>query len=349
MARLSLELLEGMRARGIAPSVAERIVKQLGAFANYGFPESHAASFALLVYASAYLKRHYTPEFYAALLNAQPMGFYPIGTLVGDARRHGVEVRRPDVTKSRWNATLEESVGGPHRLALRLGLRLVRGLGKNARESLEPVLGTPIASIEDFAERTALDRRSLTRLARAGAFDGLAGDRRRALWEVLRVAERVAGPLAPRAPAEATPPPLVAPSPADATRDDYAVVGASAAHHPMEFLRAWLAERQVPPLGDLDARPPGPVRVAGLVNSRQRPATAKGFVFLSIEDETGMCNVIVSPGLFEREHEVIVNQPVILVHGELERRHDVVNVKARHIEALVPPAGAGNSKSHDFH
>ncbi len=349
MARLSLELLEGMQARGIAPPVAERIVKQLGAFANYGFPESHAASFALLVYASAYLKRHYTPEFYAALLNAQPMGFYPIGTLVGDARRHGVEIRRPDVTRSRWNSTLEESVGGPHRLALRLGLRLVRGLGPGAQKALEPLLGTKIASIEALAERTRLDPRSLTRLARAGALDALSGDRRRALWEVLRVARPTAGPLAPRPAAEETPPALEAPSPEGATRADYAATGTSAAHHPMEFLRQWLAERQIPSLGELEGRSPGPVRIAGLVNSRQRPATAKGFVFLSLEDETGMCNVIVSPQLFAREHEIITRQPVILVHGELERRHDVINVKARHVEALSPPISATDTKSHDFH
>jgi error-prone DNA polymerase len=349
MARLSLELLTGMEARGIDRGVAERIVKQLGAFASYGFPESHAASFALLVYASAYLKRHYTPEFYAALLNAQPMGFYPIGTIVGDARRHGVEVRRPDVTESRWNATLEASVGGPHRLAVRLGLRLVRGLGGGAREALEKVLGTPIVSIEDFAQRTGLDARSLTRLARAGALDTLAGDeadRRRALWEVLRVARPVAGPLAPRTPAGPDGERLSKPTARDEIRDDYAMTGASATGHPMEVLRDWLAEQNIPVIATLDTMREGPIRVAGLVNSRQRPATAKGFVFLSLEDETGMCNVIVSPQLFTREHDVIVNQPLLLVHGALERRHDVVNIKAAHLEALPNTTLAGRTKGH---
>ncbi len=349
MARLSLELLQGMEERGIAPDVAERIVKQLAAFASYGFPESHAASFALLVYASAYLKRHYTPEFYAAILNAQPMGFYPVGSLVADARRHRVEVRPPDVTRSRWNATLEPAAGGPHPSAVRLGIRMVRGLGGKAREAIERLgAGPPPRTIEEVARRTALPRRSLEMLARAGALDALARDRRHALWEVLRVGRPPAGPLAPHPPAEPAQPPLPAIGEAEATRDDYATTGASARRHPMELLRAWLSSAGIPPLGALRRHPEGPVRVAGLVNSRQRPATAKGFVFLSLEDETGMANVIVSPRLFDRERDVIVDHPALLVHGTLERRHDVVHVKARRFEPLRPPPGASFAKSHDF-
>ncbi|MBW2461033.1 MAG: error-prone DNA polymerase [Deltaproteobacteria bacterium] len=343
-ARLSRELLAGMRRRGLRRSVRERIAKLLRTFASYGFPESHAASFALLVYASAYLKRHYTPEFYAALLNAQPMGFYPVGTVVTDARRHGIELRRPDVTKSLWDATLEPASRGPHAFALRLGLRIVRGIGPRARLALEGVLGRGIESIEAFARDSGLDAHTLTRLARAGAFDGLAGDRRRALWEVLRIARPVAGPLAPHHPAEAQAPEFPPLAPAVETREDYASLGTSAERHPMEFHRDWLAAHDVPPLGALPDRPPGPVRVAGLINSLQRPATAKGFVFLSLEDETGMVNVVVSPTLFARHHDVITRRPVLLVDGSLERRHDVVNIKAAGIQPLPRSSVAGGSR-----
>ncbi|MEM1418508.1 MAG: error-prone DNA polymerase, partial [Myxococcota bacterium] len=185
MARLSLELLQGMEARGIGRDVGERIVKQLAAFASYGFPESHAASFALLVYASAYLKANHAPAFYAAILDAQPMGFYPVGSLIADARRHGVEVRRPCVLRSGWLSVLEPAApGGAHARALRLGLRLVSGLGAKASERLEAALAKrPFRSVAHFAETSGLPRKALAQLARAGAFDALAGDRRQALWQ----------------------------------------------------------------------------------------------------------------------------------------------------------------------
>lgn len=346
MARLSLELLQGMEKNGIPRDIAERIVKQLAAFASYGFPESHAASFALLVYASAWIKRHRTPEFYASILNAQPMGFYPIGSLVADARRHRVEVRAPDVARSEWLCTLEPAASGPHPLALRLGLRLVHGLGARARAAIERALAArAVGSIESFAHASGLGRPALERLARAGAFDSLAGDRRRALWEVLRVARPLAGPLDVRA-ADPFPPVLSPPTEAEATFEDYAVIGASATRHPIEFLRDRLTAWGVPAIGALRTRRPGPVRVAGLVTSRQRPATAKGFVFLSLEDETGMANVVVSPKLFAERRDVIVDHPVLLVEGTLERAHDVTNVIARDVHALADLPGAS---SHDFH
>jgi error-prone DNA polymerase len=334
-----------MEQRGISREVAERIVKQLTAFANYGFPESHAASFALLVYASTWMKAHHAPEFYCAILNAQPMGFYPIGTLVADARRHGVRIRGADVTLSDWDSTLE----GPE-LALRLGVRLVRGLGPRAQAAFERARATPgaLASIESFARATELPVASLVALARAGAFDSLAADRRRALWEVLRVGRAPAGPLDRRGD-DPLPVELAPVEPAEATMEDYALLGASPELHPMQHLRDRLQRAGIPTIAELATRPPGPIRIAGLVNSRQRPMTAKGFVFLSLEDETGMCNIIVSPRLFEREHAVIAHAPVLLVIGELEKRHGTINVKARTCRPIRDVPGARGAKSHDFH
>jgi error-prone DNA polymerase len=349
MASLSHELVRGMEGNGITRPTAERIVKQLTAFASYGFPESHAASFALLVYASAYLKRHYAPEFYAAILNAQPMGFYPVGSLVNDARRHGVEVRPPDVLHSGWDATLEPSTAAPFPFALRLGLRMIRGLGPTAREGLDRARrANAYDSLDAFAHASALPRAALEALARAGALDPLlkSGEgRRKALWEVLRVARPRAGPLdlRPGDPVPATLPPLDA---HDAVAADYATTGASARRHPMGFLRAQLDGAAIPALGALDGHPAGHVRVAGLVNSRQRPATAKGFVFLSLEDETGMVNVVVSPRLFADRRDVIVGHSILWVTGHLERHQGALGIRAETIEPLPAHIAA---PSHDFH
>jgi error-prone DNA polymerase len=346
MPRLSLELMQGMLDNGIPRRTAERIVKQLVAFANYGFPESHAASFALLVYASAYFKRHYAPEFYAAILNAQPMGFYPVGSLIQDARRHGVQVRPIDVLHSRWDTTLEPCDAPPQPSALRLGLRLIKGLGPKARDAIERARRTDaLGSIEQLAHVSALPRASLEALARAGALDSLVdGTRRDALWEALRVARPRAGPLDLR-PGDPAPAPLPPLDEADAVAIDYALTGASARRHPMELLRPSLEHAGVPPLGALAHHPPGPVRVAGLVNSRQRPATAKGFVFLSLEDETGMVNVIVSPRLFKERRDVIVGHAMLVVHGHLERHQGALGVRA---EIIEPLATAIHAPSHDF-
>jgi error-prone DNA polymerase len=349
MARLSLELMQGMERNGIARRTAERIVKQLTAFAHYGFPESHAASFALLVYASAYLKRHYAPEFYAAILNAQPMGFYPVGSLVSDARRHGVEIRPPDVVHSHWDCTLEPTRTASHPFALRLGLRMVHGLGPAAREGLERARRTKACdSIEAFAHASALPRASLQALAQAGALDSLlppGRDRRVALLDVLRVARPRAGPLDVR-PGDPHPPTLPPMTVAEGVAADYATTGASAHRHPMELLRPRLAQAGMPPLEALACHPNGSVRVAGLVNSRQRPGTAKGFVFLSLEDETGMVNVVVSPRLFAERRDVIVGHPMLVVAGELERHQGAINIRADTIEALP---GHVRAASHDFH
>ncbi len=349
MTRIAHELLQGMERNGITRDVAESIVKQLAAFASYGFPESHAASFALLVYASAYLKRHYAPEFFVALLNAQPMGYYPVGTILGDARRFGVELRGPDINASSWESTLEETSNGPHPFALRLGLGRVRGLGKGTRAQLvEAQRQRPFSSIGDLIGASGLERRSLLALARAGAFDALYGDRRRALWEALRVTRPRGGPL-DRPALDLHPAPLAPPTPAEETLSDYATLGGSPRTHPIAFLARRRERAGMPTLAGLHRWPAGPVRVVGLVNSRQRPATAKGFVFLSIEDETGMANVVVSPRVFACYRDILSHSPVLYVEGVLEREQGTLNILAAVFKPVRRVPGAESAGSHDFH
>lgn len=346
MARIALELLQGMQRNGIERDIAERIVKQLAAFASYGFPESHAASFALLVYASAYLKRHYPTEFYTALLNAQPMGFYPVGTILADARRHGVKVLGPDINASFWESSLEPHTEG---LALRLGFRRVHGLGDKAQEAVEAALSArPFADVEAFVRATQLSSRKLVSLARAGAFDSLASDRRRALWEVLRLTRPRAGPLDVPAP-DPHIVPIEAPSDAQRALDDYATLAGSPDLHPIAFLAERRRAAKMPTIAELRTWPVGRVRIVGLVIARQRPETAKGFVFLAIEDETGMANVVIRPDVFDRQADIIVENPVLYVEGELERKHDVVNVIGRVFKPVRKVPGAEEVKAHDFH
>jgi error-prone DNA polymerase len=383
MAAICQKMIDGMRANGIAEETATRIYNQINAFADYGFPESHAASFALLVYASAYLKHYYAPEFTCAILNAQPMGFYSVGTLIEDARRHGVVVRPVDVTRSGWDATLELQGGGmgngesgrhtpratmratrpvpdspfPHP-ALRLGLRSITGLGPAARDAFEQARAQgPFTSLEDVVRRTRLDRRALRVLAESGALDALVADepdprrrRRVALWRVLAAERGDAGPLAP-AREEVGPPPVPALLPFELTAADYKLTGLSLAGHPMLHLREHLAPNGIRTARELlgRGRDGEAVGFAGLVICRQRPGTAKGFVFLSIEDETGIVNVVVTPQRFERQALLISRTPLLLVRGVLQVEGRVVNIRARSFRALEAPVGAEHARSHDFH
>ena len=374
MAAICQKMIDGMEANGIAPDVAQRIYNQINAFADYGFPESHAASFALLVYASAYLKHYYAPEFTAAILNAQPMGFYAPGTLVEDARRHGVEVRPADLTCSQWDATLEPRAiptaspkvipqAAPQHVAaapaVRLGLRSVRGLGAAAREKLERALVEgAFTSIEDVVQRTGLDRRALRHLAEAGTLDGLLPrepdlrKRRAALWAVLDAARGDAGPLAPRRqPSAASAAPLPAMSRVELTEADYRMTGISLAGHPMSHVRDVLVPNGVRSARDLllNGRDGETMATAGLVICRQRPGTAKGFVFLTLEDETGLINVVVTPQRFERQALLISQTPLLLVRGVLQVEEKVVNVRAKQFRALQAAVGAEFAQGHDFH
>ena len=377
MAAICQRMLDGMAKNGIASADADRIFNQINGFADYGFPESHAASFALLVYASAYLKHYYAPEFTAAILNAQPMGFYAPGTLVEDARRHGVEVRPVDVTRSGWEATLEKREAPPARRrgttwrahpaptqrrprAVRLGLRSVRGLGATARDRLEQALAEgPFTSIDDVVRRSGLDQRGLRHLAEAGAFDALlpqepdVRQRRAALWTLLDAARGDAGPLAPRRRvAESA---SIAPVPAmtrvELTEADYRMTGISLAGHPMSHVRSLLEPSGVRSARDLlrNGRDGERIATAGLVICRQRPGTAKGFVFLTLEDETGLVNVVVTPQRFERQALLISRTPLLLVRGVLQVEQKVVNVRAQQFRALQAAVGAEFAKRHDFH
>jgi len=383
MSAICQKLIDGMKQNGIAEDIALRIYNQINAFADYGFPESHAASFALLVYASAYLKHYYAPEFTAAILNAQPMGFYAPGTLIEDAKRHGVTVRPIDIRHSQWDHTLARRQNGGQP-SVRLGLRLINGLGSKAQELFDAARAAgPFTSIEDFVHRTRFDRRSLRHIAMAGACDGFLKTepnlqrRREALWEVLDAARGPAGPLAPRtppgarrAPAENGPaakprprtgvrrlPPM---SPGELTEADYRMTGVSLNGHPMLHLRPLMKPNGVLSAADLqqgvrDDRGGGPiadgreVAVAGLVICRQRPGTAKGFVFLTLEDETGMVNVVVTPKRFEQQALLISTTPLLLVRGILQIEQGVINVRANRFRGLQAELGAEFARSHDFH
>jgi error-prone DNA polymerase len=394
MSAICEKLVVGMQRNGIDEETARKIYNQINAFADYGFPESHSASFALLVYASAYLKHYYAPEFTAALLNAQPMGFYAPGTIIEDARRHGVKVRPVDVTRSGWDSTLESrdagratrdagrslqaqaappapvpSSGIPQLFprpasrvahpALRLGIRLVRGLGPAAREQLQQALGQggPFRSIHDLVARAGLDQRALRALAESGALDAFVPDepvarrRRTALWRMLEAERGDAGPLAPAAPDLTVPAHMPAMAPVELTAADYRMTGISLLGHPMVHLRDVLQPNGVLTAREVNALPDASrnVAIAGLVICRQRPGTAKGFVFLTLEDETGLVNVVVTPKRFERQALMISTARLLLVRGSLQVEQSVVNLRGDHFRELKIEVGQNGTRSRDFH
>ena len=375
MADICQKMIDGMRANGIAEDVALRIYNQINAFADYGFPESHAASFALIVYASAYLRHYYAPEFLCAMLNAQPMGFYAPGTLIEDARRHGVRVRPVDITRSLWDHTLEPGEGRNAAPVVRLGLRSVLGLGGQARTKIETaqqedggrrakapqqslsssILHPPsFSSVSDFVARTRLDRRALRALAEAGAFDAFVQDeppnrrRRVALWRVLEAEREAPGPLAlfPESTVPAVLPGFSAP---ELTEADYRLTGLSLNGHPMRHVRALLQPNGVRTAREIHTMQDGdPVAHAGLVICRQRPGTAKGFVFLTLEDETGTINVVITPQRFEEQAMLISRTPLLLVRGTLQVESGVFNIRAQTFVALKAGAGEDAVRGHNY-
>ena len=372
MERLRARLYEGMAERGITGEVADEIYAKLAAFANFGFPESHSVSFAYLVYASAWLKRYYPAAFCAALLNAQPMGFYSPHTLVQDARRHGVEVRGPDVNASAADATLEpgrhldtdsrgnspqpvfgeapgalasssRSMGeraadgapatwGERGPAVRLGLSSVRHLGADLAERI--AAGRPYASMEDLARRSGAPLHVLEALATAGAFGCFGLGRRPALWGAGAVAQTGADRLDGIVTGvEAPTLPLL--SPREEAHADLWATGIAADGHPTRFVRDHLDALGVVPAERLVDVPDGDrVLVAGVVTHRQRPATASGTTFVNLEDETGLINVICSKGCWTRYRQVALSGPALLVRGTLEKVEGVVNVVADKLEVL---------------
>jgi error-prone DNA polymerase len=360
MALMRARLLDGMANNGITGPVADEIAHKLEAFADFGFPESHSVSFAYLVYASSWMKLHYPAEFTAALLNAQPMGFYSPHTIVRDARRHGVEVLGPDLNRSRTQCTLEARtdggsgwpVPGPWHadestLAVRIGLRYVRNLGDGLLERIEAERTTQgsFRNLEDFARRTGATTDAIEGLATAGAFGCLGLSRREALWAAAALREArpdklpglVTGLEAPALPG------MTAQEEAAA---DLWSMGLSPAAHPTEFTRPALDERGVVPIAALvGVAPQSVVEVAGVVTHRQRPGTAQGVIFINLEDETGLLNVICSPGLWRRYRRVARTSAALLIQGVLEKHQGVTNLVAHRLAPL--PTGA-TPRSRDF-
>ena len=342
MKQIEGKLRAGMTKQGITGAAAEQIVQSIAAFALYGFPESHAASFALLVYASAYLKAHFPAAFYTAMLNNQPMGFYHPATLVKDAQRRGVRFASIDVQRSYWSCVVE--VDG----AIRLGLRYVTGLreevGRAIEQGLEARVRIPnpesrvrFRSLEDLIARTGLRRDELATLAEIGALNSFGYDRRSALWQIERVV-RPSGELFEQkstVDSRRSSSPLLSMTPAERLVADYAGTGLTVGPHPMAFRRDELALRGVLRAIDLPRTRNGRrVRVAGAVITRQRPGTAKGFVFLTLEDETGIANVIIQPDLYATQRMIIVEEPFLLVEGVLQIQDGVTSVKADRLQGL---------------
>ncbi|HLI40349.1 MAG TPA: OB-fold nucleic acid binding domain-containing protein, partial [Streptosporangiaceae bacterium] len=326
VAGLRRRLLAGLAARGIPAAVAEDIYAKILAFSSYGFPESHAISFAYLVYASAYLKRYYPAAFTAALLRNQPMGFYAPHTLINDAKRHGVTVRGVDVNASGALAVLE---GDPP--AIRLGLSGVRGLGRAAAERV--AAGRPYRDLADFAARTGLPAAVLEALASAGAFGCFGTGRRAALWAAGAAATVRDGQL-PGTATGLTAPPLPAMTPAEETLAEAWAAG-SYGTHPVAHVRAALAARGVRAVSAALAAAGGAaVAVAGLVTHRQRPPTARGVVFLSLEDETGLLNVICPPAVWARHRRAAAAAPAVCVRGRIERSGGAVSLVAAAVRPL---------------
>ena len=362
-------LVDGMRERGYSETFARRLFRQILGFGEYGFPESHAASFALLVYVSAWLKHHHPSAFTCALLNSQPMGFYSPRQLIDDLRRHGGEVRPVDVCRSAWDCTLEnnrvfsakaqskkhektplrlcgEKTGSP---ALRLGLRLVKGLSRSGAERLLAVRDRrPFADVDDLARRARLSRRDMEALAAAGALASLAGHRHRARWACAAV-DRLPPLLADAGPTEAIPL-LKAPTEGEDLIADHGSLGLSLGRHPLALLRSRLQRLALLDAARLRSCPHGrQVRTAGLVTGRQRPGSASGTIFVTLEDETGITQVIVWPQLAQRQRATLLNARLLAVEGELQREGEVLHLIARRLEDHSHLLGTLPVKSRDFH
>ncbi|MES1925146.1 error-prone DNA polymerase [Salinisphaera sp. T31B1] len=346
-------LKSGMAANGYDEAFADRIFEQIKGFGSYGFPESHAVSFALLVYVSSYLKCHEPAAFAAALLNSQPMGFYAPAQIVADVRRHDVIVRGVDVRHSSWECTLEDGPGQPASArrppALRLGLCLVKGLAPAAGQRLVAARQRRgFDSVADLVTRAALDRRARDALARADALQGLAGHRHAAQWQI--AAANVHDDLFADLPAPETPTKLPAPREAADIVADYAATGLTLRRHPMALLRSRLDATGVLDAARFGERPNGQaVHVAGIVTMRQRPGSAKGTTFITLEDETGHVNVIVHRGLLDRYRIAVLSARLLRVLGTMQRAGPVTHCVARHLVDDSRLLGALDTRSRDFH
>jgi len=336
-------LVTRMSAKGIAPEFAERVFQQIRGFGEYGFPESHAASFALLAYATSYLRSHFHAEFACALLNSLPMGFYSAATIVDDAKRHGIEVRSVDVLRSGWDCTIEDG-------AVRIGMKFVKGSKRSDFDAVESARRErAFESVEDFARRASVDRGVSTRLAESGAFESIGGRPRRGnLWSA----------LSPTGPSDAAPGLASAEDAPDfASLDsfetigwDYRATGLSARGHPLEPLRARLAGRGLPEAREVARMPHGSrVRYAGLVICRQRPGTASGVLFMTLEDETGFVNLVVWPNVFDEGSVLVRTASFLGVVGKVQNEKGVVHVVADRFFVPELESEPAAPRSHDFH
>ncbi len=378
------KLRAGMTRNGIHGETQEQIIQSITSFALYGFPESHAASFALIAYASAYLKCHYLAAFTAALLNNQPMGFYHPATIVKDAQRHGLKVLPMDVTRSDWKCTLEPSAIS-HQPSVRLGLKYARGLREPAGQALvrERSLA-PFASVQDLARRVPeLRKDELTTLAEIGALNEVGnlprrhGDtekdkeksiidlnqkntsvppclrgerffhRRDALWQVER-AVRWSGPLLDELPEIDGESPLAAMTHEERLVADFRATGLTVGPHPMQYRRAEMKRMGIYSAADLAHLPNGlRLRIGGCVIARQRPGTAKGMMFMSLEDETGIANAIVAPDLLQKNRALLISERFLMIEGILQNQDNVIHIRAEKVSPLR--VTRAETASHDFH
>jgi error-prone DNA polymerase len=339
-----------MTARGIVGEAQEEVVRGITCFALYGFPESHSASFALIAYASAYLRAHHPAAFLAGLLNTYPMGFYNPATLVKDAQRHGVEVRPIDVAASHWKCTLERGAVAP---AVRIGLRYVAGLRAETGHTTEVERSRAgFESVADLAKRVALRRDELDALAEVGALgaiDPATRQRRSALWQVAAV-ERDRSSLFAGISPPAEPSPLQELSPLETTLADYRTSGLTTGPHLLAHLRPELRRRGILAAEQLHATPDGRfVRTAGHAIVRQRPRAAKGFCFLTLEDETGTSNAILTPDVFRKFRIALHTSPLVEVAGPLQNAEGVIHVRVGELRPITPDAPNGPlPESHDY-
>ena len=362
------KLLQGMREKGLSDEFADQVFRQIRGFGEYGFPESHAASFAVLVYISAWLKRYFPAAFCASVINSHPMGFYAPAQLVADARSHGVNVRPVDINHSNWDCTLEGNPGGRNREAragseqangqplswpdLRLGFRLISGLRQDAGLAIERAREKgPFVSMVDFANRTGLGQATLSRLSQADAFGSLQQDRRASLWQALAQSPTPQDqPLFDTLdPEDSEPVHLPELSAEQQVADDYQSIGLSLRAHPISFYREQLNELKVTPTAELKSMENNRhLRVAGLVILRQRPSTANGITFVTMEDETGTANLVVKQQVWERYYQVARQSQAWIAHGKLEKKNGVIHLVVNRLEDLSSRLGELKFQSRDF-
>lgn len=339
-------LVGGMRRRGYNESFARQVFDQIMGFGEYGFPESHSASFALLVYVSAWLKCHEPAAFLCALLNSQPMGFYAPSQLVQDGRRHGVEVRPVSVSASGFDSSLEQGDDGEP--AVRLGLRLVRGLSEAGARRVETARRErPFDDVDDLVRRARTDRADLAALANAGALSAIAGHRHRARWAVAGVESP--RPLLEDAPVREGLPMLRAPGEGRDIVADYRSLGLTLGRHPLALLRQRLAGEGVISSAELEAVPHGVrVRYAGLVVNRQRPGSARGVTFVTLEDESGHANIIVWRDLAEAQRRPLLGARLLEVDGQVQKEGSVIHLVAQRLVDRSRLLGSLDVRSRDF-